>query len=385
MRYQSRLKKSSACAVMALAAITSVAFAGKIPEPEPEILDTGLLVNSGIGNAALSSARATTRDVGDRLFRMRAGLRPMEETIQEDVSPAAGSKGGVVSRRTVSSMNCWEVYGSLFYYTEDQDSQLQRVPGVVGGPNGGFRLIHPSTDLDIFGGNVGIERHFNESWSAGLALGGSTSDVDMTFAGSSDIDTFSVTPYVSYFQADAFGAADFWADLMYSHGFHEFDTQRLTAGGLAVGSPDADTDQLEFTTGVNFGSGNVIHGPYAGLRWIDGTIDSYTETGLGGGAFPEQDLESLASVLGYQLSFPIQTGAGTLVPQIRGAWEHEFEDDGNTFIGFPLGERDEDIAVFGAGIGYYFSSGWNTVLDYEGRFSSNVEGHYVSLKVGKEF
>ena len=89
--------------------------------------------------------------------------------------------------------------------------------------------------------------------------------------------------------------------------------------------------------------------------------------------------------IGFCLLVPIQTSAGTLVPQVRGAWEHEFEDDGTTILGFPLGERDEDTAVFGAGIGYYFNSGWNTVLDYEGRLGSNIEGHYVSLKVGKEF
>ena len=384
MKYNSRHMKSSACALMALAAVTPSAFAGKQPEPDPVIVDTGLLVNSGIGNAALVSARTTTRDVGDRLFRMRAGLRPMEHVIQEEVAPAAGSKGGVAMTRTVSSMNCWEIYGSLFYYTEEQDSQIQPVPGIVGGPNGGLRIVHPSTDLDIFGGTVGIERHFNENWSAGLALSGSNTDVDMTFAGNSDIDTFAVTPYISYYRADAFGAADYWADLMYSHGFHEFDIQRLTGGGIAIGSPDADTDQLEFTTGVNFQSGNVTHGPYAGLRWIDGSIDSYTEVGPGGGFFPEQDLESLVSILGYQLSFPMQTGAGTLVPQVRGAWEHEFEDDPNNLFGFSLGERDEDAAVLGAGIGYYFNGGWNTVLDYEARLSSHVEGHYVSWKVGKE-
>jgi uncharacterized protein YhjY with autotransporter beta-barrel domain len=385
MKYQSRLHTSCACALMALAAVTPVAFAGKQPEPEPPDLDSGLLVASGIGNAALVSARTTTRDVGDRLFRMRAGLRPMEHVVQEEVAPAAGSKGGMAMTRTVSSMNCWEVYGSLFYYTEEQDSELRRVPGIVGGPNGGLVLIHPDTDVDIFGGTVGIERHFNENWSAGLALSGSNTDVDMTFAGSSDIDTFAISPYVSFYKADAFGAADYWADLMYSHGFHEFDIQRLTGGGLAIGSPDADTDHLEFTTGVNFQSGNVTHGPYAGLRWIEGSVDSYTEIGPGGGFFPEQDIESLASTLGYQLSFPIQMSVGTLVPQVRGAWEHEFEDDANNILGFPLGQRDEDTAVFGAGIGYYFNSGWNSVLNYEGRVSSNVEGHYVSLKVGKEF
>ena len=73
------------------------------------------------------------------------------------------------------------------------------------------------------------------------------------------------------------------------------------------------------------------------------------------------------------------------VPQVRGAWEHEFEDDANSLFGFPLGQRDEDTAVLGAGVGFYCQSGWNTVLDYEARLSSNIEGHYVSLKVGKEF
>lgn len=392
MRYQSRLLPSCAGALLALAVITPTAFAGKLPDPEPEPepdFDSVFGLNAGIGNAALSSARESTRDVGDRLFRMRAGIRPNEETVQEQVAPATDSKGGMskggMASRSVSHMNCWEVYGSLFYYTEDQDSQTQLLrTGVVGGP-AGVTLFQPETQIDIFGGTVGIERHFNENWSAGLALTASTTDVDASFAGSSDLDTFAVTPYLSYYRADAFGTADFWADVMYSHGFHEFDTQRFTGTGLASGSPDADTDQIEFTTGVNFQSGRVTHGPYAGLRWIDGTVDGYTEVGSGGVSIPEQDVESLASILGYQCSFPIAMSAGTLVPQIRAAWEHEFEDDGNKIFGVALGEHDEDVGVFGAGIGYYFHNGWNTVLDYEARISSQTEGHYVSLKVGKEF
>jgi hypothetical protein len=368
---------------MALAAITSVAFAGKEPEPEPVLIfEPGGPENSAIESAALSAARVTTRDVGERLFRMRAGLRPMEHKGQEEVAPAAGSKGGIVTSRTVSSMNCWEIYGSLFGYIEEQDLQVQPLPGVVGGPGVRFLLTHPTTDVEIFGGNIGIERHFNENWSAGLALGASTTDIDMSPFGSADIDTFAVTPYISFYQADALGAADFWADLMYSHGFNEYKIGRaMGSGPFYVPSPEGDTNQLEFTTGLNFGSENLSHGPYAGLRWIDGNIDSYND----GLAFPEQDLESLASVLGYQVSVPIQTSAGTLVPQIRAAWEHEFEDDSNSLFGLPLGERDEETGVFGAGIGYYFNSGWNTVLDYEARLGSEINGHYVSMKVGKEF
>ncbi len=385
MKYKDSSFRSLCCTLLALAAVTPLAHAGKVEEP---FLDTGLLVASGIGNAALTTARTTTRDVGDRLFAMRAGILPMEETVQTEAA-ATDPKGGMAKSpitRTVSHLRCWEIYGSLYYYTEEQDAQLGFIPGIVGGPNGGLGPIHPSTDVDIFGGNIGIERHFTENWSAGIALGFANTDVDMTFAGDSDNDTFSVTPYISYYQADTFGSADFWADLMYSHGFHEFDIQRLTGGGFVSGSPDADTDQLEFTTGLNFQSGDVVHGPYGGLRWIDGSIDSYTEVGPGGGFFPEQDIESLASTLGYQLSFPIRTSRGGVwVPQVRGAWEHEFEDDANTLFGFPLGERDEDVAVLGAGVGFYCHTGWNAVLDYEARLSSNIEGHYVSLKVGKEF
>lgn len=384
MKHQVTSYKSLCLTLLALAAVTPLAHAGKQEEP---FLDTGILVASGVGNAALTTARTTTRDVGDRLFAMRAGILPFTETTQSEPG-VTDSKGGMSKTpitRTVSHLNCWEIYGSLYYYTESQDAQSGFIPGIVGGPAAGIGPIHPDTDVDIFGGNVGIERHFTENWTAGLAVGFANTDVDMTFAGSSDIDTVAVTPYISYYKKDAFGSADYWADLMYSHGFNDMDIHRLTGGGLASASPDADTDEVEFTTGVNFHTGSVVHGPYGGLRWIDGTVDSYTEVGPGGGFFPEQDIESLASTLGYQASFPIHLNHGTLVPQVRGAWEHEFEDDGNSIFGIPLGERDEDVAVLGAGLGFYCQSGWNAVLDYEARLSSNIEGHYVSLKIGKEF
>ncbi|WP_193212494.1 autotransporter outer membrane beta-barrel domain-containing protein [Luteolibacter marinus] len=384
----SKTKKRQLWVALATLSAIPAAQAGKGQEFDV-IIDSGLSVNAGIGSAALSTARATTRDVGDRLFRMRAGLRPMTTTEETVVDGATDSKGGMSKTpitRTVTSMRCWEIYGSLFYYTENQDRQVlvvnQNVPGALRGTR---VLGNPGTDVDIFGGNVGIERHFNENWSAGFAVGGASTDVDMSFFGSSDIDSLTLTPYISFYEADMLGSADFWADLMYSHGFHDFDLRRASFGGFASASPEADTDQVEFTTGLNFQSGSVTHGPFAGLRWIDGSIDAYTEVGPGAGFFPEQDIESLASILGYQLSFPIQLTGGTLVPQVRAAWEHEFEDDGNVLFGFPLGEPDEDVAVLGTGIGFYCNSGWNAVLDYEARLSSHVEGHYVGLKVGKEF
>ena len=98
-------------------------------------------------------------------------------------------------------------------------------------------------------------------------------------------------------------------------------------------------------------------------------------------------MDSLVSILGYQVSWKIRGGRGFWVPQLRVGWEHEFEDgsgSGSSF-GIPVLSRDEDIAVVGAGIGYLWDNGWNVGLDYEGRFGSNTEGHYGGVRAGKEF
>lgn len=351
--------------------------------------ENGVLVTSTLRTVSITSARATTRDVGDRLFRMRAG-RP--QGMQQAAAPAyvdPGPKGGMSAKSSKSPIvmpvetRNWEVYGSVFAFTEDQDQQVVTGRTVAGAP---IRvLVHPDTSVDIFGGNAGFEYRFNERWSFGFALGASSTDVDMTFVGNSDIDTVALVPYVSYYQTNAFAGADLYADAMYVYGMNEYDINRITGGGIASGSPDGDYHQIEVTSGLNFRAGTLVHGPYASLRWLDGTVDSYTETGPGAGAFPSSDYESLATNLGYQVSYPIQMSGGVLVPQGRAAWEHEFEDQQNAAFGLPGGEIDEDVAVLGTGIGYYMTSYWNVVLDYEARLGSENQSHYVGLKAGYEF
>jgi uncharacterized protein YhjY with autotransporter beta-barrel domain len=386
MNFPNRSLTSRWRALLALAALLPVTRAGDRESPPLlDILQTQYLANSGAGAATLSIARTSTSDVGDRLFRLRAGIPWTEESV---ATTAPDAKGGMAKSPVMpapAAPRRWEVYGSLFHYAEEQDRQTILVgPSGPGGDIGGILMLHPATDVDIFGGTVGIEHRFTRNWSAGLALTGSRSDVEMTLAGTSEIDTLAVTPYLSYVQADVLGGADFWADLAYSHGFHELDIQRFTLAGGVLSSTDADTDRFDFTSGLNFQSGNVTHGPYGGLRWIDGSVNSYYEGG-NFGLYPDQEFESLVSILGYQASFPIQVRGGTLVPQIRGEWEHEFEDEGSRLFGFPLGERDENAVVLGAGIGYHAAAGWNAVFNYEARLSDRIEGHYVSLKVGLEF
>lgn len=337
-----------------------------------------------------------TRDVGDRLFRMRAGHPFYEETTTTTSPPSAkGGKEPIVS--TMTTPACWEVYGGLFYYTEDDD-QLYRFtvprgpPGQTAAPRPVTILIGAETDLDIWGGNIGVEHRFSDNWRAGPAVAGSQSELETkinNFAiGNTEVDALSIMPYISYYRDNAVLGADFWMDLLYAYTDLSYDIQRNLFGLIGVGEPDGSTHTLDFNTGLTFRGSSIAHGPFAGLRWIDGEVDSYTENVLGfgpGAFFPSLDMESLASTLGYQVSIPIALSGGTLIPQFRAAWEHEFEDDAGAVFGIPFAERDEDIAVLGAGLGFYGNSGWNAVLDYEARIGEDLQGHYVGLKVGKEF
>jgi hypothetical protein len=369
--HRSIFSKASAAALLGLFAPSS--FAGTSQDIDDLFL-SGLAMNSGIGAAGVSVARTSTRDVAERLFHFPTGIDTAASTPNAAV--ATDAKGGLAKTPIMPPQEAtrrWEVYGALYFYSESQDSQLVRVGPNDPGTIPGFLQVHPGTEIEMFGGTVGIEHHFDEHWSAGFALGGASSDVEMTLAGSSEIETLALTPYVSYSREDLLGSADFWAGLLYSRGLHDFEIRRFAATG-----------QLEFLNGINFQSGPVTHGPFAGVRWIEGSIESYNEVGPTG-LFPEQDLKSIASLLGYQIAVPIRMSAGMLVPTFRATWEHEFDDEANNLFGIAMGDRDADAAVLGAGVACYFDGGWNVAFDYEARISSHVEGHYAGLKAGYEF
>lgn len=319
--------------------------------------------------ASIALARSHTQNLGGRLARLRAGL-PNTMVQPEAPAPATGGKGGmansVITPAAVEKR--WEVYGTAYYFNQTGDEQIA-----------GALLIVPDYDMDVFGGNVGIEYRINNQWSVGAAFGASTADIDMNRVGTADIDSIALMPYVSYVRREAFRNADFYADLLYGYSDQSYDSNRI--GGFH-GSTDGNANTLEFNTGLNFKAGAVTHGPIAALRWIDGEMDAYNDGGI---AFPKADYKSLATNLGYQVSYQMPMGDGVLVPQLTAAWEHEFEGDPAFITGVPLGQLDEDLAVLGAGISWYARTGWNLGLFYEGRFGDTTNSNYVGLKGGYEF
>jgi hypothetical protein len=322
------------------------------------------VVASGNLGSTLALSRSMTRDVGGRLFRMRAGMSHSSLTSHPSAPPLTVSgKGGMAAAPAPTTYAPdWEVWGQFFYSDDSQDAHVA-----------GNRLVRAKTDTEIIGGTVGFERRIDGNLSFGFGVSFAEADVKMRGVASTDIESVAYIPYVSYYRPDALHGADFYVDALYAYSDNDYRIRRVAAG-----STDGDSHQFELNAGLNYRRGNAVHGPFGQFRYLDGEIDSY-------GGFSGVDYESLATQLGYQVSFPVHVQGGVLAPQFTAAWEHEFEPGLGRIGGFELGELDEDLAVLGAGVGFYMATGWNMQLNYEARLGSDSENHYAGLKVGKEF
>ncbi len=266
---------------------------------------------------ALGGIETSLRDVNGRLFRLRAGLGDETSTTvavhasggKEIVSIDNRGKEAKASEASPASPLPFKIFASGDYGNTDREA-IDSTPG--------FRQ-------DVYVGTAGLEidlsRHFT------IGFGGSFLE-SRNFIGRNvgkvDLEGFSLSPYASYH------TTNFFADILYSYGRFEHSIRRNTLfGRTAHADPESSNHSAQLNAGYNLRVSGLVTGPIASLDYTKGELDGYTEHN--GGRFNtrvnSQNYDSLKSRLGWQASYPIQVGFGTITPQIRASWLHEFADD----------------------------------------------------------
>ena len=325
-----------------------------------------------------SLSQTLLQDINARLFRLRAGadLRP---------DGAQGPTGGKEVKAPVEeTFHRWELFGAGDYGYFDLDATSNQA---------GFQS-------DTWVATIGGEYRINRTFTFGLAASYVNSGADLSNKiGSVDTEGFAFSAYGSAV------VGNFYADLLYSLGTYDQDIRRNTfTGRTARGDTDVLTNALQFNTGYNFNCGNFRTGPIAGLSWLHGDIDGYNETGGGSAGLniAGQDFDSLVSQIGWQASYVAQTGFGTIIPQLRASWDHEYLNgsqnvsaslqqspfaNGNSYTATgQTSAPGRDWLNLGAGVSAQFGERLTVTIDGTTHlFQERTTAYTGSVKVGISF
>ena len=251
---------------------------------------------------------------------------------------------------------------------------------------------------------AGLDFRISNSLVIGTAIGygENTSDFDGA-AGGLDMQSYHLTLYGTYYRTD-----QFYLDGLVRIGSSNYDTRRKVNSNLnqlILGDTDGTDQSISLNGGFEINKGAMTVGSYGRIGYTGATIDAYTETatstGAGSGSIlsiAKQDVDSLTTVLGGQLSYAISRRSGVYLPQLRLEWEHEYNDDSRpisahfvhdpTTTQFTISTDSPDRDYFNLGLGFSAigSHGRSGFLYYETRIDQDsVEQHWLKSGFRWEF
>jgi len=350
--------------------------------------NSGLPMANAQNQAIIGSMQAATGDVNNHLFNLRNGGGEessdgsIASTLDEGVIVGQGDgpeDKNPTAKRVLRSRQ-WEVFTTV-NYGNVRLSPINNQAGV---------------QLDSWASSVGVERHL----SRGLTLGFAATFLQSTQTytgglGKLDLEGPTLSAYLSYVRKN------YWSSLLYSFGDYDIGTHRNPGFGLPVaqGSTRSFTHAVQYNTGWNFRFQNdtLVTGPFAGIDYLHGTVDAYSETGGGVGAlsYGKQTFQSLVTRVGWSTSKKFDTTWAVITPQVRFSYERQnLKNNGTSVqaINAPFtaagGNQTpgQDYMVIGAGVNFQFTPDFNMQLGYQTQiFRNNMEAHFGSVRFGYRF
>ena len=248
--------------------------------------------------------------------------------------------------------------------------------------------------FDGGGLTAGMDYRLRDGLVVGFA--GSYSQIRTKYQGgadTTDAETWSLGPYAMYAQGP------FYLEGSASYAWTSYDNSRTVTlpGWTATSSSSPDGRQYSLYAGGGYdfpiAPGTTL-GPTGSLQYTRAEIDGYTETGsnpfnLTVGA---QDLSSLQGSLGARLRGSFAGDWGRLLPELRLAWVHEFDNDPTTVtsqlsggtIPFVTTSDDpiRDWVAVGGEVALRLSGSTSLFAAYDAQVSFNRENLAQTLNAG---
>lgn len=346
---------------------------------------SGLAFGNATGQGLLAGSGAVLGDVNNRLFGLRSsdGDEPsgIGTYLDFGVIPGEGDGKEGPAAQVAPASRQWQVFTTVNYGNVNVST--------IGAQNG--------VQIDSWAPGVGVERRLGGGFTLGLAASFLTSEQNYANnLGSLDLEGPALSAYLSYVRSGL------WTDLLYSFGAYDISTLRNPGLGfpVATGHTTARTHAIQYNVGWNFRfqDNTLVTGPFAGIDYLHGRIDSYTEGGggLAALAYGKQTVESLATRVGWSVSKKVRTGLCLVTPQFTLAYERQNIDNNNgtsvQLINAPGGAAGgnqspgQSYLVLGAGVNFQITDQFNMLLSYQGQyFRENLDAHFGGVRFSYAF
>ncbi|MFQ4142359.1 autotransporter domain-containing protein [Chlorogloeopsis sp. ULAP02] len=251
-------------------------------------------------------------------------------------------------------------------------------------------------DSTTSGVTAGFDYRITDQLAVGTTLGVVNNDNELRKnKGEIEVNGYAISVYSYYAQKD------FYSNAAISYGGNDFEIKRKIDFDNRTAT--ANTEGKQFSVNINSGyiakSGSVSYGPTLSLKYDRVSIDSYTEKAAGSlnMKVDEQQAESFTLSIGAQIAVALKTGIGTVIPNIRASYEHQFAEDSRTITtelvtqpGIPMraktNEPDRNYFKLAAGAQIILSENFTGAIDYETAIGlENVSDNTIRGEIRYQF
>ena len=272
-------------------------------------------------------------------------------------------------------------------------------------------------DTGVIGASLGYDRFDADFETSALVSGGKVeaTGTSASLFAMKEVGNFFIDGIATYGQLDY----DIERIMSYASNNNDPDCQCPDQERTIVSASEGDHLTLSATAGWQIFRNAWLIQPTLGVSFRNYQIDGYVEQdSLANGGmelrFGDQEVDSLRSVLGLQVSRALNREFGVMRPWLTLEWYHEFEDEATTFAakyaqedalalagnaGFSgslsgclscfnvsSAEPDTDFGVVGAGLSFVFPNFVQFLVYYEGLVGYNdLTSHAITLNFRSQF
>jgi outer membrane autotransporter protein len=252
-------------------------------------------------------------------------------------------------------------------------------------------------DFTTAGISAGVDKRISSSFALGAGVGYGHDDTSVGNDGSHvNADSYNLALYGSFSPSQST-----FIDGLVGYQWLSFDARRFvtTDGNTVNGHRNGDQVFASLSAGYEYRTDTMLVSPYGRIDDASAHLNGYTEQGddIYALSYQNQTVRTTTGSLGVRANYLIKEDYGTVMPQIRVEYEHDFQGSSQATMSYadllagPIYRAQVDPLtqnhfLIGIGVNWQFNNHWLLRLEYENMINAGDQNDQsILINVQKKF